>query len=183
MKQSFLTCAAIVALLFILGCTADNVTAPGEDPGLQAPTFLAKRTLAYFYGESVTFNVLDFGKTDTLPTGTIHTRGLIVQTQDDLSDDRVSGVVTWVVNMDIYPNGEDKRWGTGELIIPDRGSWQLPYVGWAKFDPDDGKKYVTYEVEGHGKGEFKGLKGHWTYKKEALPGIPFNVTGFIYERN
>ncbi len=69
----------------------------------------------------------------------------------------------------------DKRWGTGELIIPDVGIWDMNYKGWA--NPDS----VIYEVDGHGKGEFRGLKAHWRYYKSYGPG-PFAVKGYIIEK-
>ena len=53
----------------------------------------------------------------------------------------------------------------------------MTYVGW--FSLEDG---VTYEVDGHGKGEFKGLKAHWTYHK-PIEEPAFTVNGYIVERN
>jgi len=164
------------------GCSEDIPNAPELNQNDEIVVPLAKKEVSYFDGTSVTFAVVDAGKTVTTATGRVHTRGLIVQTNEMMSDARVTGVVTWVVNMDIFENGEDLRWGTGDLVIPGVGSWHMPYKGWCRENPEDGKFYVTYEVDGHGKGDLKGLTGHWTYFKEALPGIPFAVNGYIYER-
>ncbi len=182
MRRALLLTLFLGVGLILFGCSENNPNAPEMSQSDQVLTPLAKRAETPFGGTSVTFEVVDLGRSHTLPNGRIQTRGLVVRTQDDMNDDRVTGVVTWVVNMDEYPNGEDKRWGTGELIIPGRGKWQMPYKGWVEKNTDDGRFYITYEVEGHGKGDFKGLKAHWTYFKEKVPG-PFAVTGFIVERN
>ena len=165
------------------GCTEDNPSAlqMSQNDAMMVP--LAKtKEVSYFDGTSVTSAMVDEGKTVTTAKGVVHIRGLVVQTTETMSDARVTGVVTWVVNMDIFENGEDLRWGTGELVIPGVGSWHMPYKGWCREDPEDGKFYVTYEVDGHGKGDLKGLTAHWTYFKEALPALPFAVNGYIYER-
>jgi len=142
----------------------------------RATISLEKKTLSYFSGTSVTTAVIEPGRWDTLPNGNIHVRGLIVQTNDDLNDPRVDGIVTWVVNMDMYPDGSDNRWGRGDLAIENVGRWDMNYVGW--FIPGEG---LTYEVDGHGKGDLRGLKAHWTYFLENPPGI-FEVHGYIEEK-
>lgn len=148
---------------------------PVSTPDDQVPTSIEKKIYSYFNGSSVNIGMIDPGKTNTLPDGTVHIRGLVVQTDDALSDPRVDGIVTWIVNLDIYPDGSDKRWGSGELNIPELGKWDMNYTGW--FIPGEG---LTYEVDGHGKGEFKGLKAHWTYFLESPPGV-FEVQGYIEE--
>ena len=177
MKRLFLLFLVIGTCLILFSCSADNLTAPEINQSDQLPAPLAKKVTTYFDGISTNIGVLDPGKTITLPSGRVLIRGLVVQTEDILNDPRVAGIVTWVVNLDIYPDGTDKRWGTGELIIPSVGRWNMPYIGWKR------EGYVTYEVDGHGKGDLRGLKAHWTYKKEAIPGAPFNVDGYIIERN
>jgi hypothetical protein len=178
MKRLILmVCAISTLMIFFFGCSEDNPAAPElsqSDPVL-AP--LAKKTLAYFSGTSTNIGVLNPPKTNNLPTGITQWRGLVVQTNDELNDSRVDGIVTWIVHMDIYPDGSDKRWGSGELSIPDMGKWDMTYKGW--FTPGEG---LTYEVDGHGKGELKGLKAHWTYFLETPPGV-FEVHGIIIEND
>jgi hypothetical protein len=160
-----------IAIIYF-GCSDDGISNSEE----QLTTSLEKKIYLYFSGTSESIGVLDPGKTKTLPNGTIHIRGLIAQTNEIMSDARVTGIVTWVVNMNVYPDGSDDRWGTGELIIPDEGRWDMNYYGW--FVPGEG---LTYEVDGHGKGDFRGLKAHWTYYVENLGGI-FDVQGYIVEK-
>ena len=175
MKHSILMFLVIGAIMILFGCSGDNPTAPVVNQNDQAPASLAK-VKTEFSGISTTFAVLDPGKTVTLPDGRVLIRGLVVQTEDILTDSRVTGIVTWVVNLDIYPDGTDKRWGTGELIIPGIGRWDMPYKGWLR------EGHVTYEVDGHGKGELRGLKAHWTYLKPPNQGF-FDVQGYIIENN
>ncbi|MBN2366117.1 MAG: hypothetical protein JXL67_08105 [Calditrichaeota bacterium] len=177
MKHLIIMLLILGLVVCFFGCSEENVTAPDPNQSNQSLTSFEKKTMVYFNGTSQNIGMLDPGKSVTLPDGRIITRGLVVQTNDIMNDPRVTGIVTWVVNIDEYPDGTDKRWGTGELIIPDVGKWMMPYIGWKR----DG--YVTYEVDGHGKGDLQGLKAHWTYHKEAVPGVPFDVTGFIIERN
>lgn len=171
----------ISALLFFgiitvySGCSDNAISDPEIFGNNSGSVSLDKKIYSYFSGTSVNIGVIDPGKTNILPDGTVHIRGLIVQTDDQLSDSRVNGIVTWVVNMNIYPDGSDNRWGSGELIIPDIGKWDMNYTGW--FIPGDG---LTYEVNGHGKGELKSLKAHWTYFLLNPPGV-FDVNGFIEE--
>jgi hypothetical protein len=174
MRNSILIFIIIGIVMIFIGCSENNAFNPELNQNDQGIASFEKKTTTYFSGTSTTIEVLDPGKTTTLPDGRVLIRGLVVQTEDILSDSRVSGTVTWVVNLDIYPDGTDKRWGTGELIIPDVGRWNMPYIGWLR----DG--YVTYEVDGHGKGDLRGLKAHWTY--HTVPGTPFDIKGFIIEK-
>ena len=181
--QRFMLCFIFVAIsaLLIFSCSVDNPVAPETNQEIsqsdQLPAPLAKKVTTYFSGTSINIELLDPGKTTVLSNGRVQIRGLVVQTDDVLTDSRVTGIVTWVVHMNIYPAGNDKRWGSGELIIPGVGRWDMTYKGW--FIPGEG---VTYEVDGHGKGELRGLKAHWTYVLPNPPGV-FNVQGYIIERN
>ena len=183
--QRFMLCSVLVTLLALLifSCSVDNPTSPeiSQAPEIsqsdQLPDPLAKKTVTYFSGTEIFIGVLDPGKEITLPNGKLLIRGLVVQTEDILTDSRVSGIVTWIVHLDIYPDGTDKRWGSGELVIPNMGRWDMTFVGW--FSLEDG---VTYEVDGHGKGAFQALKAHWTYRK-PIGNPDFTVNGFIIERN
>lgn len=161
----------IATIFFSCSDTSNLVSNPND----QIPTSVEKKVYSYFSGASVNIGVIDPGKTTPLPGGTVHIRGLVVQTEDNLNDARVNGIVTWIVNLEIYPDGSDKRWGSGELLIPELGKWDMNYKGW--FIPGEG---LTYEVDGHGKGEFKGLKAHWTYFLDSPPGV-FEVQGYIEE--
>ena len=181
--QRFMLWVIVISIFLILTCSIDNTTSPEIDKNAELAKMdqfqppLEMRDSTFFNGTSTTTAILDPGKIITLPNGIIMRRGLVVQTDDASSDTRVSGIVTWIVNMNIYPDGTDKRWGTGELIIPGIGKWIMPYKGWA--DPING---ITYEVDGHGKGDLRGLKAHWTYRR--LPGVTdFTVNGYIVERN
>ncbi len=172
MKRSILMTLILGVGLILFGFSEKNPASPESTQ----PAVPLGKVFTYFTGTSVNIGALDPGKTVILPDGKVLIRGLVVQTEDVLSDARVSGIVTWVVHLDVYPNGEDKRWGSGELNIPDVGGWDMTYKGWLR------EGYVTYEVDGHGKGELKGLTAHWTYNKPAIPSAPFNVDGFIIEQ-
>ncbi|MDH3252568.1 MAG: hypothetical protein OEM41_07235 [Ignavibacteria bacterium] len=176
MKRSIFMTLVIGAGLIFFGCSDKNPTAPEMSQSGQVPASLGK-VVKYFSGTSTNIGFLDPGKTNALPNGRVQIRGLVVQTEDILTDLRVTGIVTWVVHLNIYPEGNDTRWGSGELIIPDVGRWDMTYKGW--LTPGEG---LTYEVDGHGKGELKGLKAHWTYFLPNPPGV-FEVQGFIIERN
>ena len=163
-----------VATLYI-GCSDNNPSAPQLNQNDQLTSNLEKSTIySYFTGTSETqFPFVYDGRTNILPDGTIQIRGCIVETEDILSDARISGIITWIVHLDIYPDGSDKRWGSGET--EDR-QWDMTFKGW--YDLVDG---VTYEVEAHGKGEYKGMTAHLTYRKPI--GEPlFAVNGYIIER-
>ena len=177
MKRLYLMFLFIVTGLIFFSCSTDNPTAPEMSQSDQFTAPLSKKTTTYFSGASTNIGLLDPGKTTVLPNGRVQIRGLIVQTEDILTDSRLSGIVTWVVHMNIYPDGSDKRWGSGELIIPNMGKWDMTYKGW--FIPGEG---LTYEVDGHGKGELQGLKAHWTYFLLNPPGV-FDVQGYIIEND
>ena len=172
MKQLIVVLLFFGTAMIYFGCSDDGPLNSDE----QLNTSLEKKVYSYFSGTSQNIGVVDPGKTNILPDGTIHIRGLIVQTNEIMNDSRVTGIVTWVVNMNIYPDGSDDRWGTGELEIPNVGRWDMHYVGW--FVPGEG---LTYEVDGHGKGDLRGLKAHWTYFLLQPPGI-FDVQGYIEEK-
>ena len=177
MKHVMVMLAIVVTGLLFFGCSEENLTTPELNQSDQVLASLAKKTYSYFSGSSVNIGMVTPPKVNNLPNGMVHWRGLVVQTDDDMSDSRVDGIVTWVVHLDIYPDGSDKRWGTGELIIPNMGSWDMTYKGW--FIPGEG---LTYEVDGHGKGELQGLKAHWTYFLLNPPGV-FEVQGYIIEND
>ncbi len=177
MKHLILGFLILGIVIIYFGCTENIPSGPEINPGSQITASLEKKIHSYFNGTSTTLlPFLDPGKTIVLPNGKVMIRGLVVETDDEMDDPRVDGIVTWVVNLDVYTDGTDKRWGTGELIIPDVGRWIMPYKGW--FTPQDG---VTYEVDGHGKGEFRGLKAHWTYRK-PIGAAEFTVNGYIIEK-
>jgi hypothetical protein len=172
MKRLVVVFLLLVIAVFYVGCSENYPS----DPNIPSANTLEK-TYAFFSGTSTTTAWVKDPKIITLPDGRELWRGLIVTTNDVILDEpRVNGEVTWVVNLDAYPDGSDKRWGTGELIIPNMGRWDMTYKGW--YIPGEG---VTYEVDGQGKGELRGLKAHWTYFVET-PGNPFEVTGFIIEK-
>jgi hypothetical protein len=176
MRRSILLSLVIGAGLIFFGCSENNPTAPEMSQNDQVPASLDKKVMAYFEGTSTNIGLVDAGKTVTLPNDRVQIRGLVVRTEDISTDSRVAGIVTWVVNMNIYPEGNDTRWGSGELVIPGVGKWNMTYKGW--FTPGEG---LTYEVDGHGKGELKGLTAHWTYFLPNPPGV-FDVQGFIIEQ-
>jgi hypothetical protein len=182
MKRLILLFLIIGATLSFFGCSEKNPSAPELNQGDQVTTSLNKNEHTPFNGTSTSIlPPVDFGKKTVLPNGRVQVRGFIIDTEDIMNDDRVTGTVRWVVHWNEYYTEEgefiyDKRWGTGELIIPDVGRWDMTYKGWANVEEG-----VTYEVDGHGKGELRGLKAHWIYKKPLAPG-PFNVTGYIVEK-
>jgi len=177
MKHLILFSLIIATIMFFFGCSENNAVDPQLSQNDQLPTSLAKKVYTYFNGTETLIAFLDPGKTVTLPSGRVLIRGLVVETQDIMNDPRVTGMPVWIVNMDVYPDGSDKRWGSGELDIPNMGNWDMTFVGWNSLENG-----VTYEVEGHGKNEFSGLKAHWTYRKPI--GDPdFTVHGYIIENN
>ncbi|MGB5847417.1 MAG: hypothetical protein WBH40_02955 [Ignavibacteriaceae bacterium] len=176
MKRLILVFLFVGIAAIYFGCSENNPSAPELNQNDQVTTSLEKKVYTYFSGKSTNIGMLDPGKTDTLPNGRVQTRGLVVQTEDLLSDSRVAGIVTWVVNRNVYVSGDIDLWGTGELIIPDAGRWDMTYKGWWPVG-----ETLTYEVDGHGKGELRGLKAHWTYILDLSAGI-FDVNGYIIEK-
>lgn len=176
MKSLILVLLFLGVTMFYLGCSDNNTTAPELNTSDQVKTTLDKKVVIDFSGTSSNTQVVQPPKITDLPNGGALWRGFVVTTDDAMSDARVTGTVTWIVNLNIYPDGSDKRWGIGELVIPDRGKWQMPYYGWKTADG-----VVHYEVDGHGKGEFQGLKAHWTYVKPSTQAY-FDVDGSIIEK-
>jgi hypothetical protein len=172
MKRSIVMTLVVGVGLILFGCSEKNPTSPESSQ----PAAPLEKVVTYFTGTSVNIGALDPGKTVALPGGKVLIRGLVVQTEDVLSDSRVSGVVTWVVNLDILAPDNDTRWGSGELIIANVGKWDMTYKGYRT--PEEG---VRYEVDGHGKDGLTGLKAHWTYLLPNPPGV-FDVQGFIVEQ-
>lgn len=164
----------VVVAMIYCGCSENNPLSPKINPNDQLITNLEKQTVyTFFEGTSVTqLPFIDDGRMNILPDGTIQIRGAIVDTDDQMTDDRFNGIITWIVNLDIAPDGSDKRWGSGES---EDGQWDLTFKGW--LDLESG---VTYEVNGHGKGEYRGMKIHLTYLK-ALDAEFFTVNGYIIE--
>jgi hypothetical protein len=162
MKQLITVLLFFGIAIIYFGCSDDGISNSDE----LLTNSLEKKVYSYFSGTSTNIGVIDPGKTNTLPNGTIHIRGLVVQTDEVMNDTRVN----------IYPDYTQDRWGTGELTIPNVGRWDMNYTGWLV--PGEG---LTYEVDGHGKGELRGLKAHWTYYLPNPPGI-FDVQGYIVEK-
>ena len=162
------------ASMFYFGCSENNPIAPELNKDNQSTVNLGKQTIyTFFDGTSETqLPFIYDGRINILPDGTIQIRGCIVETEDILTDSRISGMMTWIVNLDIYPDGSDKRWGSG---ISENELWDLTFKGW--YDLVDG---VTYEVNGHGKGDYRGMKTHMTYLKPVGAAL-FTVDGFIIE--
>lgn len=188
MKNLSVMFLIIVTSLALFSCSKDNPAAPElkQDPEIGQipessqsnlfPNPLTIKNLACFSGTSTNTGVINPGVTKTLSNGTVQIRGLVVKTEDEMTDPRVSGVVTWVVNMNIYQQGNDIRWGTGELIVPNGGKWKMEYVGWKT--SKQGIWEIRYEVWGRGNDGLSGLKAHWTYILPNPPGI-FDVHGYI----
>ena len=175
MKRLILVFLFVGIAVIYFGCSENNPSAPELNQSDQVTASLEKKVHTYFSGTSTNIGTLDPGKTITLPNGCVMTRGLVVQTEDILTDPRVTGDVTWVVNRNVY-EGNIELWGSGELKIPNVGRWDMTYKGWW---PSGG--VLRYEVDGHGRGELKGLKAHWTYVL-ILPEGYFEVNGYIIEK-
>jgi hypothetical protein len=168
MKSLILAFLFIVTAMLYIGCSDNNPAVPELN---QSNQLTAKKTYTFFDGTSYTF-ALEEGHMIFLPDGTLRIIGWIAYTDDQLSDPRINGIMTWKGSMDIYPDGSDKRWGSGES---EDGQWDLRFDGW--LDLVEG---VRYEVDGHGKGEYRGLKIHMTYLKPVGDTI-FTVSGYIVE--
>ena len=157
-----------------LGCSETGPTAPVVSDDNQTPASLGKIAITKFEGKSQTILLHDPGTSTPLPGGYVLDRGIVVETRDELDDPRVNGNVVWVVNDILDAEGYGKLWGTGELIIPDVGYWEMKYVGWLTAEG------LTYEVGGKGRGGLEGSIAHWTYVRTAPS--QFDVVGFIIER-
>jgi hypothetical protein len=172
MKRLFCIFLLIGAAIIYFGCSENNPLDPNLNQNEMSLTNLGKKIhYTFFDGTSYTISLVE-GKLIFLPNGTLRIIGWIADTDDQLSDPRISGIITWKGNMDIYPDGSDKRWGSGES---EDGQWDLRFNGW--LDLIEG---VTYEVDGHGKGEYQGLKIHMTYLK-PIGDTLFTVNGYIIE--
>jgi hypothetical protein len=174
MKITIMILFLIGMFTFFCGCSEDPM-APVVMQESQESIELAKKIRMDFSGESWSdVSSITMGKQKVLPNGVVLVRGFLISTDEFMDHPWVTGRIDWVVHWNAYPDGSDKRWGTGEMIVPDVGKWDLVYKGWKT---TEGK--VTYKVRGIGKGELiRGMKAYWTYVKPADQPF-FTVTGFI----
>jgi hypothetical protein len=174
MKRFILVSLAIGTGLVFFGCSEADPTAPEMNQHAQLPAPLEKISVTNFSGTSETILQHAPGTSTPLPGGGVFNKGIVVETRDELDDPRVNGNVVWVVNAIFDAEGFGTLWGTGELIIPGVGKWDMKYVGWLTSDG------LTYEVGGRGRDGLKGSVAHWTYVMTAPS--HFNVEGFIIAR-
>ena len=162
------------ALLFLLGCSEDPLSPASNNINQEGET-LEKKCVSIFSGTSVSIlPPVDPGVVKVLPNGKVLIRNFLINTVDEMDDPRVSGTVNWVVHLNVYPEGNDKRWGTGELEIDGVGKWEMVYKGWKTIDGE-----VTYIVKGVGKEGLSGLKAKWYYFKPNDQAY-FDVKGRIF---
>ncbi len=67
MKRLILVFFLVGITAIYFSCSDNNPSAPGLNPNEQETTTLDKKVQNYFEGTSVTFTVLDFGKTTNWP--------------------------------------------------------------------------------------------------------------------
>jgi hypothetical protein len=75
----------------------------------------------------------------------VQIRGFVIKIYDQMTDTKVTGIINWIVHLDLYPDGIYKRWDLGELIILNMGNWDMTFVGWDSLEDD-----VTYEIKKSG---------------------------------
>jgi len=133
-----------------------------------------------FTGSSALMGLIDPG-VETHPDGNVHVRGLTLLYFDDLSDPRVSGFDTVVVNYNMRTVSPPAfitgpMWGT--LHIENEGGyWDGTWTG---VRDEEGFAYLRGVAHGHG--GYEGLKA--TYDLTRLspdPNGSFDVTGTIIE--
>jgi hypothetical protein len=80
-------------------------------------------------------------------------RGRLFTGQFQTTDDRVSGTMQLVLNMNLDASSHGPAWGSLMIEVPARGTWEGGYQG--KFE---GFGVYTYRLVAHGSGEFDGLE-------------------------
>lgn len=72
---------------------------------------------------------------------------------DTASDPRVQGTIKTVMNLNLDDSFEGPAWGTYEIEVPGRGTWEGTWQGRHR-----GLRLATYHLVAHGSGEFEGLQ-------------------------
>jgi hypothetical protein len=138
----------------------------------------AKPVETEFTGVSSLVGLVDPG-VETHPNDHVHVRGLTLFYLDDLSDPRVSGINTIVVNYNMRPAPAPAfltgpMWGT--LHVENQGgSWDGTWTG-----KRDKNGFARLNAVAHGHGGYEGLKATYVLiRKSPDPNGPFEVTGAI----
>jgi hypothetical protein len=119
--------------------------------------------------------------TETFPDGNYHMRGFTALYYDANDDPRVTGHDTVVANWNFRPAPPPAvwmgpMWGTLH-IENDNGTWDGRWTG-----TRDENGYSIITAEGHGSGDYAGLKAPWTFTRLSPdPTAPFDITGWILD--
>ena len=133
-----------------------------------------------FTGVSYLAGLIDPG-VETYPDGNVHVRGLTLLYFDDLSDPRVTGFDTVLVNYNMRSAPSPvvitgPMWGTMH-IENEGGYWDGTWTG---VRDEQGFAYLRGVVHGHG--GYEGLKANYELTRLSPdPNAPFNVTGAILD--
>jgi hypothetical protein len=81
---------------------------------------------------------------------------VLVYTVVETTDSRVAGTITLRLNMNLDTDAfKGPMWGTYTLEVPDQGTWEGIWTGWAH-----SVTYWTYRLMLHGTGGLEGLYVH-----------------------
>jgi hypothetical protein len=138
----------------------------------------AKTIETEFTGVSSLVGLIDTG-VEKHPNDNVHVRGLTLLYSDDLSDPRVSGIDTIVVNYNMRPAPAPAfitgpMWGTLH-VVNKGGTWDGKWTG-----KRDKKGFARLQAVARGHGGYEGLKATYVLTRLSPdPNGPFEVTGTI----
>lgn len=149
---------------------------------LLAATFPARAQAVKteFTGVAYTTGLIDEG-VRSYPDGNVHVRGLTLLGFDDMSDPRLTGFETIVVNYNMRSAPPPvlitgPMWGTSYLEN-EGGYWDITWTG-----ERDEQGFAYLRAIGHGHGGYEGLKAHYELiRLSPDPNAPYTVTGTIID--
>ncbi len=118
---------------------------------LSAAAVQAEAIMTTFTGTEGPCAPIEEGDTFVLPSGNVHLRGMAILCRDQMSDPRVTGNNTIVINGNLDPAGTGPVWGTWELQVDGGGAWAGT---WAGTKTETG---FLIHAQGDGSGIYEGL--------------------------
>jgi hypothetical protein len=117
----------------------------------------------------------------TFPGGNEHCRGMMLQSFNDMTDDRLDGVETLIINFNLRPAPPPAGvvgpwWGTSQIENHD-GYWTTSFTGGR-----DDQGIGHFRAVAHGYGAYEGLKAFFTGSRVSPdPTSDFIISGYILE--
>jgi hypothetical protein len=132
-----------VLVLVVLICLVLLAMVPGS--------VMARAVRTEFTGIEVPAGPPDFGEWKTLPSGNVHVRGMTTVYLEQVTDPRMAGLNTVVMNANWGPDYTGPMWGTNESVIDSSaeclggGTWRGTWTGTMNGDGS-----YSYDAVGHG---------------------------------